>query len=87
MCDMQITGKVIEGQKIGKKNGFPTANIALYEQIDPGIYAGRVSFGEKEYDSALYIASLRPDILEAHILDFDQDIYGKLISVEIFSKY
>lgn len=83
---MKIKGKVIEGQKIGKKIGFPTANIALYDQIDPGIYAGKIWLQNKEYVGALYISSKKPDILEAHILDFEGDLYGKEISVEVLKK-
>lgn len=86
MTVMKLTGKVIEGQKIGQKIGFPTANIALHEQINPGIYAGKVELEDKNYSAALYISSKRPDILEAHILDWKGDIYGKDIWVEVLKK-
>lgn len=83
---MKIIGKVEEGNKIGQKLGFPTANVQLLEQINPGIYAGNVFFDSKKYDAALYVGSKRPDILEVHVLDFSGDLYGKFIEVEVLQK-
>ncbi len=80
---MRITGNVIRGRDIGKKLGFPTANIELKEKLASGVYAGNVYFQDKKYKAGLFI---HKNILEAHILEFSGDLYGKKIEVEIGKK-
>lgn len=87
-----IEGKVIYGQQIGTKIGFPTANIEVAEQsklIPPhGIYAVKVFINNRTYKGMLYIGN-RPTIdkdlnqsIEVNIFDFDDDIYGCQIKTE-----
>ncbi|MCB0638905.1 MAG: bifunctional riboflavin kinase/FAD synthetase [Lewinella sp.] len=87
-----LTGKVVYGQQIGSKMGFPTANIKVGEKLKllppDGIYAVRVRYGEKTWDGMLYIGR-RPSIadqnkrsIEVNIFDFNQDIYGETLSIE-----
>ncbi|HEY4512199.1 MAG TPA: riboflavin kinase [Candidatus Paceibacterota bacterium] len=83
---MQVKGIVIEGDKVGKKLGFPTANIKMEKAVEPGIYAGFTTFDGERRLSALYIGKMRPVILETHIIDFSGDLYGKMITVEIMEK-
>ncbi len=83
---MNIKGKVTKGKEIGRKLGFPTANIANISKIKPGIYAGQVKIGEKKMLAALYVSEKSEEILEAHIIDFSEDIYGKEIEVEVLEK-
>ncbi len=86
-----IKGKVIEGQKLGRTIGFRTANI-IYPQelvelpfgvysvdvdIDGLNYKGITNFGIRPTVSESKICSL-----ETHILNFDNDIYGKTITIE-----
>jgi len=80
-----ISGVVVEGQKKGREFGFPTANIALPLIIDSGVYAGFVYLGEKKYKAAVFIW---PDklLLEAFVLDYNGDLYGKIVEVEIDKK-
>ncbi|TDW25567.1 riboflavin kinase/FMN adenylyltransferase [Breznakia blatticola] len=91
-----IDGFVIHGNKVGStKLGYPTANIEYNPFIvlpRVGVYIGRVIYEGKTYRAMINIGH-NPTInrrdflsLEAHILDFDQDIYGKRLVVE-FSKY
>lgn len=86
-----ISGKVIEGQKLGRKIGFRTANI-IYppELIDLpfGVYSALVNHNGRQYKGIANFG-IRPTVsdtctcsLETHILDFDKDIYGDEISVE-----
>jgi riboflavin kinase / FMN adenylyltransferase len=84
---MKIKGLVIKGKNKGKKLGFPTANLALEADFEAksGVYAGRVCFDGKSYKSAIFIGK-EGNILEAHILDFSGDLYGKEIEVEIGKK-
>ena len=87
-----IEGRVVEGFQEGRKIGFPTANIQPAEpcQLVPrmGLYAARVSIEGGEWHKALLNVGNNPTFcrdhvsLEAHILDFEADIYGKTIRVE-----
>ena len=87
-----LSGKVIHGLHLGRKLGFPTANIAVddAEKLIPedGIYAVMVNLDSKKYKGMLYIGS-RPSIdtgfgktIEVNIFDFSEDIYGQKIKVE-----
>lgn len=88
-----LTGKVIHGDKVGKKLGFPTANLQISDKnkIVPadGIYAVWVYINQDQYEGMLYIGK-RPSIdekltlrIEVNIFDFDQDIYDKVISISL----
>jgi riboflavin kinase/FMN adenylyltransferase len=85
-----IVGRVIHGAKIGRTLGFPTANIAVSPEalrVPFGIYAAQVL----ERPAAVSIG-VRPTfgkdlgpLLEAHILDFDEDLYGRELAVELLA--
>lgn len=90
-----ISGIVCEGYKNGRKIGFPTANINLDENyVIPleGVYLSFVYVGEKKLKAITSISThptinaLAKPILETYIIDFDENIYGKLIKVE-FIRY
>jgi len=87
-----LSGTVIEGKKIGKSIGFPTANIepdSEYKLIPGnGVYAVEAKLDETVYPGMMSIGSnptVNTDIrfrsIEVHILNFERDIYGKRISV------
>jgi len=87
-----VSGTVIEGRKIGRTIGFPTANInpdSQYKLIPcSGVYAVEVGLDDEVYPGMLSIGSnptVNADIrfrsIEVHILNFDKDIYGRKISV------
>jgi riboflavin kinase/FMN adenylyltransferase len=88
--DYSITGHVIEGNRIGRSIGFPTANLEVddkYKLIAAGgVYACRVECNERIYKGMGNIGT-RPTIgkhdftTEVHIFDFDEDIYGKEITI------
>jgi riboflavin kinase / FMN adenylyltransferase len=91
-----VTGTIIEGRKLGRTLGFPTANIKPDSQYkllpNNGVYAVDVQLDDRFYKGMLSIGSnptVNEDIklrsIEVYILDFDTDIYGKKISV-IFRK-
>ena len=85
-----IKGEVITGRSLGKTIGFPTANIKCkFNSIlpKPGVYIGYVNVNQKTYRSMINIGN-NPTFnyqdqlsMEAHILDFNSDIYGKDIEV------
>ena len=92
--DYSILGTVIKGAQLGRKLGFPTANLAAHnEQFPPnGVYAVDV---HRNSDTLRGVANIgvRPTIenstgerlLEVHILDFDGDLYGEDIEVDFLS--
>ena len=88
--EYSITGIVVEGNRIGHKIGFPTANIELQDEykliMAIGVYACRVQCKGKIYLGMSNIG-YRPTInnsdltIEVHIFDFDEEIYGDTITI------
>jgi riboflavin kinase/FMN adenylyltransferase len=89
-----VIGKVIEGTKRGKTLGFPTANLALSEELYPllGVYAveviwnhhvyhGLANFGKNLTFQPVHTESQATISLEVHILNFDHMIYGEEIQI------
>lgn len=87
-----ITGKIVEGYKVGRQIGFPTANIKLWEKYKviptDGVYAVRVHLKAGIFDGMLYIGN-RPTLhegshtsVEVNIFDFDDDLYNTILTVE-----
>lgn len=87
-----LKGVVVEGNKIGRSMGFPTANIKLYEPLKllpaNGVYAVWVERGTSVYKGIANIGT-RPTVsdsteksIEVHILDFNEDIYGLSLKIE-----
>ena len=85
-----VSGPVIKGAGLGRKLGYPTANIGAhpFKILPPGIFAAHVKVGRETFNAVLSVGT-RPTvgtlggkmILEAHILDFSRMIYGKTIEV------
>ena len=89
-----IAGKVVRGNQLGRTLGYPTANIRLAGKLPAlgGIFATRVhADGLADWPSASSLGT-RPTVngterlLEAHLFDFDGDLYGKRIEVEFVAK-
>ncbi len=78
-------GIVQRGEGRGRKLGFPTANIPLTDTALSGIFAGGVSVEEKKYNAAVF-ANQERKLLEAYLLDFDGDLYGKKILITVGKK-
>ena len=86
-----VEGVVQHGDKRGKELGYPTANVTLgsYQRPAYGIYAVRVRLDDdSEYDGVASLG-IRPsfeppvELLEAHLFDFDGDLYGRTIEVAL----
>ena len=86
-----VTGEVRHGQKLGRTLGFPTANIALPPGcgLRHGIYAVRVAVAPGEVREGVASYGRRPTVddgaplFETWIFDFDGDLYGRTIEVEL----
>ncbi len=83
-----VSGKICHGDKRGRTIGFPTANIRLRQQIAPtnGVYAVKIT-GLKKIQFGVANLGVRPTVdghhylLEIHLFDFKQDIYGQRIHI------
>ena len=90
-----LKGKVVKGNNIGRKIGFPTANISQDNErkILPknGVYAVKVWLNNKSYFGMLNIGN-RPTILddnfviEVHLFDFDLIIYNQELKIEFIQR-
>jgi riboflavin kinase/FMN adenylyltransferase len=93
--DYTVLGTVVAGGKIGKKLGYPTANLSAHsEQFPPnGVYLAEATLDGVVYPGVVNLG-YRPTlssgkserVLEIYLLDFDRDIYGKDVEVR-FIRY
>ena len=90
-----IHGKVQKGRQLGKKIGFPTANIDIQDYIlaCPGVYAVRAKrLDKKNYTKGIANLGYRPTfngkkiLLEVHLFNFSGNLYNKYLTVE-FEKF
>ncbi|MBN6070368.1 bifunctional riboflavin kinase/FAD synthetase [Aggregatibacter actinomycetemcomitans] len=90
----RILGCVIHGNELGRTIGFPTANIRLHRQVNPvkGVYAVKVRLKSGAFFNGVANIGTRPTIngvnqlLEAHLFDFQGDLYGQWLEVELCRK-
>lgn len=98
MSDSKLTnnytldGVIVRGKGLGKKFGMPTANIHPDNSFSTppfGVYSSIITIRGTQYN-ALTNIGLRPSVddsslptIEAHILDFDDDIYGEEVSLSL----
>ena len=90
-----LTGKVVKGDGLGKKINYPTANIFIEEtyKIIPkdGVYLVETIIKDKLFKGMMNIGH-RPTIgtnvksIEVHLFNFNEDIYGQVISIKMISK-
>lgn len=87
-----IKGIVEHGDAVGRTLGFPTANISLAGgSLDDGVWVGRARWDGGDWKRAAVSIGRRrtfysadgPRLLEAHLLDFSDDIYGVLMEVQL----
>ena len=85
-----LTGTVVTGRRLGRKLGFPTANIELPENVivpRHGVYACYAYVGQKRYMAVCNVGS-RPTVqghqvrTETWLLDFSGDLYGRAVTLE-----
>lgn len=85
-----VRGPVVKGDQRGRTIGFPTANLAVWDELllpGNGVYATYAWVGQRRHAAATNVG-VRPTVdglkltVEAHILDFDDDIYGERVRLE-----
>jgi riboflavin kinase/FMN adenylyltransferase len=89
-----IGGHVVRGQQLGRKLGYPTANLRLGSRTSPvdGIFAVKVHGVAELALPGVASLGVRPTVngkeplLEAHLFDFSGDLYGRRIQVEFVEK-
>ena len=90
----RMSGKVVRGERLGRSLGYPTANVDLRRRQSAvmGIFAARVHGLDGGPRDAVVSVGDRPTfdgtkpILEAHLFDFDRDIYGQYIHVDFVTR-
>ena len=90
----RMAGRVRRGQQLGRKLGYPTANLALHRKVVPlwGVFAVRVSGAGLVDHPAVVSLGTRPTIngtdplLEVHVFDFDGDLYGRYLDVDFVQR-
>jgi riboflavin kinase/FMN adenylyltransferase len=90
-----ITGKVIKGDKIGRKIGYPTANLHIKEEykLKPqnGVYLVQSLINNQKYFGMMNVGK-RPTVsgkqnqIETYFFDFDGDLYGNKLKIELLEK-
>lgn len=89
-----ISGRVVHGQKLGRKLGFPTANLRLHRRVIPlnGVFAVRASGAGLQSAAAVASLGTRPvvngvePLLEVHVFNYDNDLYGQQLQVEFVAR-
>lgn len=91
----RVSGVVVDGHKKGKEIGFPTANIHVPESFKlipgDGVYAVKAFIEGREFGGMANIGkqptfSDRSHAFEVHLFEFNEDLYGKTVSVEFTSR-
>ena len=88
-----VEGRVVEGRKLGRQIGFPTANVARGEEQFPpdGVWVVRARAGERLLEGVANLG-VRPTVdgssrlLEVHLFGFSGDLYDQVLEVEFLSQ-
>lgn len=89
-----LKGLIVKGKQLGRQIGFATANLKIdtCKILPKGVFAVKVFLEGKEYKGVCNIG-LRPTtdknaqpLCEVHILNFDRDIYGKILQIALVAK-
>ena len=90
----RMAGRVIRGRQLGRKLGFPTANIRLAATPSPlkGVFAIKARWGDSGWRDGVANLGTRPAVggegflVEAHLFDFNDNLYGHRLEIEFIKK-
>jgi riboflavin kinase/FMN adenylyltransferase len=79
----KISGIVVHGDGYGRKLGYPTANLDIRcpSEMRAGVYAGVAYFDDQNFKSGILVNPSGK--IEAHLIDFDGDLYGKTLTLHL----
>lgn len=85
---MLVQGLVKARSGRGRQLGFPTANLDITGELEWGVYAGYATVEGQRYLAAIFVGpveqfNIHHPQLEAHLLDFSGDLYGKELTVDL----
>lgn len=92
----ELHGTVVAGKAIGRELGFPTANVVIDSELKlmpkEGVYAVSVRLKDDSIHQGMMNIGVRPTLddddaksIEVHLFDFNRDIYGEVVQIEMFS--
>jgi riboflavin kinase / FMN adenylyltransferase len=90
----RVRGRVVGGERRGRQLGFPTANLHLKPRVGPpadGVYAGRTLVDGRPLPAVVNVG-MRPTFgelrrtIEAHVLDWQGDLYGRWLDVDLVAR-
>ncbi|MFC1598199.1 riboflavin kinase [Patescibacteria group bacterium] len=86
-----IRGKVRRGDRRGHQLGFPTANINLHQAISDGVYIALTKVNNQWHEAMVMVGTAptfnrNKRYLEAHLIDFNKNLYGKWISIKLIKR-
>lgn len=92
--DYRMTGRVMQGRRLGRQLGYATANLRLHRRVSPvlGVFAVRVHGAGGSALPGVASVGSRPTVgggevlLEAHVFDWQGDLYGRYLGVDFVSK-
>ena len=90
----RISSIVVSGFQNGRKMGFPTANLECAPDMllpSDGVYYGQCRIDEEDYRAVINVGrnptfNAKKRTIEAHIIDYDEDLYGLRLSVDFYEK-
>jgi riboflavin kinase/FMN adenylyltransferase len=90
----RMAGRVIRGRQLGRKLGYPTANMRLAATPSPlkGVFAIRARWGDSGWRDGVANLGTRPAVggegflVEAHLFDFNDSLYGRRLEIEFIKK-
>ena len=94
----ELKGRIVEGRALGRQIGFPTANIDIESDVKllpkTGVYAVNVLFDNDVVKEGMMNVGFKPTVgnedsvsIEVHLFDFDGDIYGEYVTVQLLSRF
>lgn len=87
-----LKAEVVKGEGVGRKLGFPTLNLDVVEvDLDHGVYGAWVKVGDEMFRGAVNYGPRKSfgDVkvgFEVHLLEFEGDLYGEIVEVEVVKK-